>query len=79
MLTLDKQTTPSHDELYLKFLQKSFGTTSVPFYGALIATVGLVFIALIFLMYSTVIFISDKSTKTKIHHQQVFLKNPVVI
>ena len=79
MLPVEKKDSIGHDEFYLKFLQKSFGTTSIPFFGALISTVALVFIALIFLMYSVIVFISNDDISSKMHHQQVYLKNPVVI
>ena len=61
MLTVTKKIPPSHDENFVKFLQKSFGTTSVPFFGAVLSTVALVLIALIFLMYSTIVLITNNS------------------
>ena len=71
---------------FLKFLQKSFdATTFVPFFGALMSTFALVIIALIFLMYSTVVFISEYNDKEfsfgtqEINHQCVQLEKPVVI
>ena len=37
MATVIKNIIPSHDEQFLKFLQKTIGSTSVPLFGALIS------------------------------------------
>ena len=48
----------THDEDYLRFLQKSFGTTSVPFFGVLMVTISLILIAIIILFNSaTTVFV----------------------
>lgn len=46
----------THDEQYIKFIQKAFGTTSVPFFGALMVTVSLVLICIIVLFNSSLVF-----------------------
>lgn len=80
MFKIAKDTPPSHDEQFLKFLQKSFGSTFVPFFGALISTVALLFIALIFLMYSTVTFMSNDYDNNEFgNNQNIQLKKPMVI
>lgn len=47
----------THDLEYVKFLQQSFGTTSVPFFGSIIAIVALILICIIILLNSTTVFI----------------------
>lgn len=49
----------THDAQYINFLQKSFGTTTVPFFGGIICVVTLVIIIIIILLNSTVTFTSQ--------------------
>ena len=80
MATANKNIIPSHDEQFLKFLQKSLGVTSVPFFGALISIVSLLFIAILFLMYSTVLFISNDCPINQFGNiQHIQLKKPLII
>ena len=85
MATTIKNIIPSHDEQFLKFLQKSFGNTYVDFFGVLVSTVSLLIIALIFLMYSAIVFISNDcpisdSPISEFNNSQILqLKRPLII
>lgn len=46
----------THDEDYIKFIQKAFGTTSVPFFGVLMVTISLVLISILILFNSSLVF-----------------------
>lgn len=48
--------TSTHDTQYINFLQKSFGTTTVPFFGGIICVVTLVIIIILILLNSTMTF-----------------------
>ncbi|QLI62363.1 KN57_gp007 [Dikerogammarus haemobaphes nudivirus] len=50
----------THDQDYIKFLQRTFGTTSVPFFGVLMVTISFVLICIIVLFNSTVIFFTPR-------------------
>lgn len=50
----------THDEDYLRFLQKSFGTTSVPFFGVLMVTISLILISIIVLFNSATVFVKPQ-------------------
>lgn len=80
MATVIKNIIPSHDEQFLKFLQKTIGSTSVPLFGALISITSLLFITILILMYSTVLFISNDCPNSKIGNiQNMKLKKPLII
>lgn len=48
----------THDEAYLQFLQRSLGTTSVPFFGMLITVISFILITILVVCNSTMTFLS---------------------
>lgn len=56
----------THDTQYIKYLQRAYGTTSVPFFGAIICTVSLLIIIMIFIVNASVVFIGT-STEVQLY------------
>ncbi|UBZ25487.1 hypothetical protein CcNV_003 [Crangon crangon nudivirus] len=56
---------PTHDEQYIKYLQKSFGTTTVPFFGGVIVVITFILLIIIIMLNSTTVFVDPYTYNTQ--------------
>lgn len=66
----------THDERYLKYLQESFGTTSVPFFGAIIITISFVLMMMIVLLNTTAFLVTPPPV---VHGDGIVITKPIIL
>ena len=72
-------TADTHDANYIKYLKATFGTTSVPFFGALICIVTFLLIIMLLMINSALVFVSPTETPIAMIGPSISLDKPVIL